>query len=99
MTEQKKPVKHEDKKPDAEAAGPKIVAPMPPLPQAAGLRMIVIETNGTRAEVRPGCTMQGQELLNILNEVAQMVRQAINNSPPLHPPAPAPMPVPPAAEA
>jgi len=97
MAEQKKDVKDE-KKNEAKAEGLKLVQPLPPTPQSPELRMLVIETNGSRAEVR-AWTMTPQETLNILNEVSQMVRQAVANSPPLHPPTPAPMPVPPAADA
>ena len=93
--QEKQPVKEKDEKPEANAAEPTIVQPLPPMRQTETLRMLVIETNGTRAEVR-AWTMGAQETLNILNEVAQMVRQAVANSPPLRP---APMPAPPAAEA
>jgi len=84
MEDKKK--KQEEKK-TPEAPDLKLVKEMPPMPQGQTLRMIVIETNGQRAEVR-ACTMQGQELLNILNDVANLARQEIANAPPLHPPAP-----------
>lgn len=97
MAKSEKAVAQEEKD-KAEAAGPKIVGPMPAMPQAETLRMLVIETNGTKAEVR-ACTMQAQEALNILNEVSQMIRQEVQKAPPLHPPVPAPTPTGPAAQA
>ena len=93
MSEQKK--KADDKTP--EAAEPQMVKQMPEMPQHPALRMLVIGTNGTRAEVR-ACTMQHQELLNILNDVANLVRQQVANAPPLHP-APLKIQAPPPAEA
>ena len=77
-----------DEKKTPEAAETKMVKPLPPIPQNPNLRMLVIETNGTRAEVT-AFTMQAQEALHILSEVATMIRQGINNAPPLHPPPPA----------
>lgn len=87
----------DDKKPEAEAAELKMVTEMPEMPQAPALRMLVIETNGARAEVR-ACTMQAQEALHILGEVATLIRQGVQNSPPLHP-APLKVQAPPPAEA
>ncbi len=98
MAKQEKQVPQDEKpKTDADAPDLKIVAPIPALPQGETLRMLVIETNGTRAEVR-AFTMHAQEALNILNEVSQMVKQGIANAPPLHPPQPA-VPAPPGPEA
>ena len=80
--------KQPEKKP--EAAEPQSVQPLPPMPQSEALRMLVIETNGTRAEVK-AFTMQPLEALHILSEVATMIRQGINNAPALRPPAQVPL--------
>ena len=85
MAEQKKKdVEEKDKKPEAKAETEplRLAQPAQPMPAQQNVRLLVVETNGARANVKI-CTMQPQEGLNIVSDLKVMFENMANASSPL----------------